>query len=179
MKRRIFIFILTLICVLSLSGCTVGRKNSAENLKITAYDKSTNTYTIEYIETKLDFGKFFIEITDEAVTKMYCEFNNKKYKLGDYYITIGGYSISINEIVEGKNASLSLTNPFKLVKSVDDKGIETLNSQTIVFYVEFIDVNTPNDGTSVDGLIDSVSIKLSTNAKDLLTFIRNKAPKTA
>ena len=139
--KRFLTMMLALACVLSLAGCAVGRKNSAGNLKITKYDKASNTYTLQYIETKLDFGKFYLVIENENITKVYCEFNNKKYKLGDSYVTIGGYSTALNRTVEGNKATLELGFPFKLVKSVSDSGIETLNDQSLTFYVQFIDVN--------------------------------------
>ncbi len=176
--KRFLTLVFTLLCVLSLAGCTVGRKNSAGNLKITKYDKASNTYTLQYIETKLDFGKFYLIIENETITKMYCEYNAKKYKLGDSYVTIGGYSTALNKTSENGKATIQLNAPFKLVKSVED-GVETLNDQSLTFYVQFIDVNTPEDGSSAENLIDSASIKLTTNSNDLLTFIRNESPKTS
>ena len=177
--KRFLTLVFTLLCVLSLAGCTVGRKNTAGNLKITKYDKASSTYTLQYIETKLDFGKFYLVIENEKITKVYCDFNAKKYKLGDSYVTIGGYSTSLTRTVEGGKATLELDMPFSLVKSKTDEGVETLNDQSLTFYVQFIDVNTPEDGSSADGLIDSASIKLTTNSNDVLTFIRNESPKTS
>ncbi len=177
--KRLLTIMLTLACVLSLAGCTVGRKNTAGNLKITTYDKASSSYTLQYIETKLDFGKFFLVIENETIIKIYCEFNSKKYKLGDSYVTIGGYSTSLTRTTNGNKLTIELDTPFRLVKSVSDAGVETLNDQSLTFYVQFIDAKTPTDGSKVDGLIDSASIKLTTNSNDLLTFIRNEAPKTA
>ena len=176
MKRISSLILLIALSLFTITGCTVGRKNSAGNLKIVKYDKASNEYTIEYVETKLDFGKFYFTIKNEELTSMSAKYDQKKYKLGDSYVTIGGLSTALT--IEDNNGfvKISLKTPFKLVNSKNTDS-EKLNDQSITLYVEFIDVNTPEVGSSTMDLIDSASIKLNTNSEDLLTFIRNKSLK--
>lgn len=146
MKKRISIILTVLVLALVLVGCKVGRKNTAKNLQISAYDKSTETYTIKYIGSTLDFGDFYFTITKEKLTSVYCTYDASKYKLGDYAIRIGGLTnkVTVKEEVDGSKgkATLTLDQPFSLLYSEQSGDYESLNDQSIVLYVEFEDINT-------------------------------------
>lgn len=151
MKKRISIILTVLVLALVLVGCKVGRKNTAKNLQISAYDKSTETYTIKYIGSTLDFGDFYFTITKEKLTSVYCTYDASKYKLGDYAIRIGGLTnkVTVKEEVDGSKgkATLTLDQPFSLLYSEQSGDYESLNDQSIVLYVEFEDVNTKHTTT--------------------------------
>ena len=151
MKKRISIILTVLVLALVLVGCKVGRKNTAKNLQISAYDKSTETYTIKYIGSTLDFGDFYFTITKEKLTSVYCTYDASKYKLGDYAIRIGGLTnkVTVKEEVDGSKgkATLTLDQPFSLLYSEQSGDYESLNDQSIVLYVEFEDINTKHTTT--------------------------------
>ena len=175
--KRLFQVLTALVLVLALASCTVGRKNSAKSLKIKSYDKASSTYVIEYIGAELDFGKMYLTVENETLTNVVCEFKSE-YKLGEYQIKVGSYSSKMNEKTEGTKLTLSFENPFKFVKEKAEDGTETLNKQTISIYVEFVDARKGNEDAP-ENLIASSSVKLTINSNDILTFIRNKAPKTS
>lgn len=195
MKRRILSLIFALVMVFSVVGCTKGRTNSAKNLKIVDYDKNAKTYVLQYIGSELDFGDLYITITDEKVVNFYCTYDSK-YKLGDYQFKVGD-NVSQLTITDADNkVTLALKNPLKLIKSVDEDGIETVNDKKLSLYLEFEDANTVDEETTTTTtaesseestedtttttveLIESSTITLSTTATDLITFIRNEAPNT-
>ena len=82
MKRISSLILLIALSLFTITGCTVGRKNSAGNLKIVKYDKASSEYIIEYVETKLDFGKFYFTIKNEELTSMSAKYDQKKYASG-------------------------------------------------------------------------------------------------
>ena len=175
MKKRIISIVFIFLLLFSISGCTVGRKNEAKNLKITAYSKADSTYTIQYIGSKLDFGKLYLTIKDEKLVNVYCTYDSK-YKLGNHQIKVGLYALDAEVTDENGKTTISFPTPFKLVKETSDDGVETLNNQNIAIYVQFVDARTGEEGA--ESLIDASEVKLTVNSNDLLTFIRNKAPKT-
>ena len=206
MKKRILSVIFALVVCLSLAGCAVGRKNDAKNLKIKSYNKSANEFVIEYIGSKLDFGTMYLTIKEEKLVNVFIKYK-KEYKLHDYQVKIGSYTSIVDITDDGSTVTLTLSTPFKLVKETDSEGYETLNAQTISIFVEFEDnkaVHTTTNKTTAPAttqapstdvpstteapttttttttgkLLDPVSVTLSTTAEDLITFIRNKAPKT-
>ncbi len=174
--KRLFQVLTALVLVLALASCTVGRKNSAKSLKIKSYDKASSTYVIEYIGAELDFGKMYLTVENETLTNVVCEFKSA-YKLGEYQIKVGTYSSKMNEKTEGTKLTLSFENPFKFVKEKTDDE-ETLNTQNISIYVEFVDARKGNEDAPAN-LLAASSVKLTINSNDILTFIRNKAPKTS
>ncbi|MCR5564778.1 MAG: hypothetical protein K6F59_03145 [Gammaproteobacteria bacterium] len=175
--KRLFQVLTALVLVLALASCTVGRKNSAKSLKIKSYEKASNTYVVEYIGSELDFGSLYLTIKDEALVNVVCEFK-AAYKLGEYQVKVGEYSSNMNETTESTKLTLAFENPFKFVKEKAEDGTETLNKQTISIYVEFVDARKGNEDAP-ENLISSSSVKLSITSNDILTFIRNKAPKTS
>ena len=136
--KRLFQILAALVLVLALASCTVGRKNSAKTLKISSYEKSSNTYVLEYIGSTLDFGKLYLTVKDEQLVNVVCEFKNE-YVLEKYQIKVGSYVSQMEEKTEGTKLTLSFKNPFKFVKEKNDEGVETLNSQNIVIFVQFCD----------------------------------------
>ena len=174
--KRLFQVLTAFVLVLALASCTVGRKNSAKSLKIKSYDKASSTYVIEYIGAELDFGKMYLTVKDETLVNVVCEFK-AAYKLGEYQVKVGTYSSKMNETTEGTKLTLSFENPFKFVKEKNG-DVETLNTQNISIYVEFVDARKGNEDAPAS-LIASSSVKLTINSNDILTFIRNKAPKTS
>ena len=141
MKKRILSVIFALVVCLSLVGCAVGRKNDAKNLKIKSYNKSANEYVIEYIGSKLEFGKMYLTIKDEKLVNIYVKYN-KDYKLNNYQIKIGSYTSIVDVQDDGSTVTLALSTPFKLVKETDSEGYETLNNQSISIFLEFEDAKT-------------------------------------
>jgi len=174
MKKLLVIF-LTITLSLTLTSCK--RKNVAKNLEI--YSKKGSTYIIRYCSSKLDFGDFYITITDEKLVNFYT-ISNENYKLDNYKFTIGDYTASCNVTSEKTKKEtktvFELSNPFSLISEVDKEGYETTNPSTIKMYVKFIDVRTDSD--TEDELLDDSYITVSTVALDLVEFVRNKEIKT-
>ena len=177
MKKRISIILTVLVLALVLVGCKVGRKNTAKNLQISAYDKSTETYTIKYIGSSLDFGDFYFTITKEKLTSVYCTYDASKYKLGDYAIRIGGLTnkVTVKEEVDGTKgkATLTLDQPFSLLYTEQSGDYESLNDQSIVLYVEFEDINTKHTTTQT-----TTAAPTTTEAQTTVTGTTTAAPTT-
>jgi len=199
--KKIILVISTLILCLSLSAC--GRKNDAKNLEI--YKHNGTTYVLKYCGSDLDFGSLYITIEDEKLVNFYTV-SKSTYKLSKFYLVIGSYSVYLETSVDGDKTTFTLPTPLSLIASVDDDGIETANTNSIKFYVKFIDTNTvvttateetttedattteteTTDGsttttettTTTEKLLSDSYISLSTTPEDLVEFIRNKEIET-
>ena len=168
MKKNLFAVLLCFVLVLSLSAC---RKNSAKNLQIESHKGST--YVIKSIATDLAFGDMYFTIKDEALTSIHCTYDAKKYKLSKYYVKIGDYVEASTYTSADGVTDITLSTPYRFVSGKDSDGYEILNTQTIVMYVSFVDINTDNSDYEGD-LVAPSSVTVTTNATDLIEFIRNK-----
>lgn len=152
--KKVLFTILCLVIALSLASC---KKKTDTSGTFEIYSQEDSKYTLKYVAKELKFGDLFLVISEEKLVEFYTKYDANTYKIEDYYIRIGEYSISLDVVEEttgeqhfypvdadGNRVS------FNLLKSVDSEGYETANTFTIKIYVCYEDKDNVHVTTTAE-----------------------------